>query len=69
VSCAGVKAIDVLGLRMFIGLLIGAMLPYWFSAMTKRNVGSATLRMVEEVRRQFDTRLRHQHQDLHRRVA
>jgi inorganic pyrophosphatase len=31
------------------------MLPYWFSAMTMRSVGSAALRMVEEVRRQFDT--------------
>ncbi|KAL2898971.1 Pyrophosphate-energized vacuolar membrane proton pump 1, partial [Bienertia sinuspersici] len=33
------------------GLLIGAMLPYWFSAMTLKSVGSAALKMVEEVRR------------------
>ncbi|KAL2927115.1 Pyrophosphate-energized vacuolar membrane proton pump 1 [Bienertia sinuspersici] len=32
-------------------LLIGAMLPYWFSAMTLKSVGSAALKMVEEVRR------------------
>ena len=35
------------------GLIIGAMLPYWFSAMTMKSVGSATFKMVEEVRRQF----------------
>lgn len=39
----------------FIGLVVGAMLPYWLSAMTMKNVGSATLKMVEEVRRQFNT--------------
>ena len=37
----------------FAGLLIGAMLPYWFSAMTMRSVGQAALAMVQEVRRQF----------------
>lgn len=40
---------------MFVGLLIGAMLPYWFSAMTMKSVGDAALAMVEEVRRQFQT--------------
>lgn len=40
---------------MFSGLLIGAMLPYWFSAMTMKSVGKAALAMVEEVRRQFAT--------------
>ena len=40
---------------MFCGLLIGAMLPYWFSAMTMKSVGKAALAMVEEVRRQFAT--------------
>lgn len=38
---------------MFAGLLVGAMLPYWFSAMTMKSVGKAALAMVEEVRRQF----------------
>lgn len=37
------------------GLLVGAMLPYWFSAMTMKSVGKAALAMVEEVRRQFNT--------------
>ncbi|VAH14793.1 unnamed protein product [Triticum turgidum subsp. durum] len=55
VSRAGVAAVDVLSPRVFAGLLAGAMLPYWFSAMTMRSVGSAALAMVEEVRRQFDS--------------
>ncbi|WVZ96556.1 hypothetical protein U9M48_042183 [Paspalum notatum var. saurae] len=54
VSRAGVAAVDALSPRVFVGLLVGAMLPYWFSAMTMRSVGSAALRMVEEVRRQFE---------------
>jgi len=41
--------------QVFSGLLIGAMLPYWFSAMTMKSVGKAALAMVEEVRRQFAT--------------
>ena len=40
---------------MFAGLLVGAMLPFWFSAMTMKSVGKAALAMVEEVRRQFNT--------------
>jgi inorganic pyrophosphatase len=53
VSRAGVQVVDVLSPKVFIGLLVGAMLPYWFSAMTMKSVGSAALKMVEEVRRQF----------------
>ncbi|CAI5528617.1 unnamed protein product [Closterium sp. Naga37s-1] len=41
--------------QTFVGLLVGAMLPYWFSAMTMKSVGKAALAMVDEVRRQFDT--------------
>uniref|UniRef100_J3KZH5 H(+)-exporting diphosphatase n=1 Tax=Oryza brachyantha TaxID=4533 RepID=J3KZH5_ORYBR len=53
VSRAGLTAINVLSPKVFVGLIVGAMLPYWFSAMTMRSVGSAALKMVEEVRRQF----------------
>ena len=35
------------------GLLLGSMVPYIFSSMTIRSVGSAAIVMVEEVRRQF----------------
>ncbi|XP_040380509.1 pyrophosphate-energized vacuolar membrane proton pump 1-like [Oryza brachyantha] len=54
VSRAGIRTVNVVSPRVFVGLLAGAMLPYWFSAMTMRSVGSAALRMVEEVRRQFE---------------
>ncbi|KAE9445846.1 hypothetical protein C3L33_22263, partial [Rhododendron williamsianum] len=54
VSRAGINSVDVLTPKVFIGLLVGAMLPYWFSAMTMKSVGSAALKMVEEVRRQFN---------------
>jgi len=55
VSRAGVKVVDVLSPKVIIGLVTGAMLPYWFSAMTMKSVGRAALEMVEEVRRQFAT--------------
>lgn len=55
VSRAGVSKVDVLSPKVFIGLIVGAMLPYWFSAMTMKSVGRAALKMVEEVRRQFNT--------------
>lgn len=41
--------------KVFLGLIVGAMLPYWFSAMTMKSVGNAALKMVEEVRRQFNS--------------
>ena len=45
--------LNLSGAQVFAGLLVGAMLPYWFSAMTMKSVGKAALAMVEEVRRQF----------------
>jgi H(+)-translocating pyrophosphatase len=45
--------VDILQPFQFCGLLIGAMLPYAFSALTMKSVGKAALAMVEEVRRQF----------------
>jgi len=38
---------------VLIGLLIGSMLPYFFSSLTIAAVGRAANKMVEEVRRQF----------------
>ncbi|XP_031477603.1 pyrophosphate-energized vacuolar membrane proton pump-like isoform X3 [Nymphaea colorata] len=55
VSRASLKTVDLLSAKVFIGLIVGAMLPYWFSSMTMKSVGSAALKMVEEVRRQFNT--------------
>ncbi|NRA97704.1 MAG: sodium-translocating pyrophosphatase, partial [Planctomycetes bacterium] len=40
---------------VLIGLLIGGMLPFVFSALTMNAVGRAANRMIEEVRRQFRT--------------
>ncbi|KAG0482545.1 hypothetical protein HPP92_010629 [Vanilla planifolia] len=55
VSRAAITSVNVLSPKVFIGLIVGAMLPYWFSAMTMKSVGSAALKMVEEVRRQFNS--------------
>lgn len=38
---------------IFSGLLIGAMLPYAFSALTMKSVGIAAMEMVKEVRAQL----------------
>ncbi len=46
-------AIDILDTRVIIGLLIGGMLPFLFSAMTMQSVSKAAYKMIEEVRRQF----------------
>jgi H(+)-translocating pyrophosphatase len=45
--------VDILQPVQFSGLLLGAMLPYWFSAMTMKAVGEAAGAMIEEIERQF----------------
>ncbi len=47
------EKIDLLDPLVVVGLLIGAMLPFLFSAMTMESVGKAAFQMIEEVRRQF----------------
>ena len=47
------EGVDITKPFQFAGLIVGAMLPYWFSAMTMKSVGKAALDMVVEVRRQF----------------
>ncbi|KAI5409748.1 hypothetical protein KIW84_055269 [Lathyrus oleraceus] len=54
VSHAGITTVDVLTPKVFIGLIVGAMLSYWFSDLTMKSVGSAALKMVEKVCRQFN---------------
>jgi len=46
--------VEILHPMVFAFLLIGAMLPYWFSAMTMKSVGKAAMEMVNEVQRQFN---------------
>jgi len=53
VSRVQIPVVNVLDQRVMPGLLIGAMLPYWFSAMTMKSVGIAAMDMVNEIRRQF----------------
>ena len=49
----GLDSIDLLSPHVVIGLLIGGMLPFAFSAMTMNSVSKAAYKMIEEVRRQF----------------
>jgi len=49
----GLEFIDVMNSNVFIGLLIGAMLPFLFSSLTMMAVGKAAMGIVMEVRRQF----------------
>jgi K(+)-stimulated pyrophosphate-energized sodium pump len=53
VQAAGIETIDLLGPTMIPGLIVGAMLPFLFSAMTMTAVGKAAHAIVIEVRRQF----------------
>ena len=50
---AGVVAIDVSQPKIMVGLLVGGMLPFVFSALSMNAVGRAAMAMIEEVRRQF----------------
>merc|ERR1711976_756211 len=50
---AKIDNVDVLDPWTFTGLLLGAMIPFAFSAMTMTSVGYAAQDMVEECRKQF----------------
>lgn len=52
-SAANIEKLDILHPTMLPGILIGAMMPYLFSAMTMMAVGKAAHAIVLEVRRQF----------------
>jgi len=45
--------VNILEPFTFAGLLLGAMLPYWFSAMTMKAVGDAAQEMIAEIERQW----------------
>ena len=45
--------VNILEPFTFAGLLLGAMLPYWFSAMTMKAVGDAAQEMLAEIEEQF----------------
>ena len=50
---AEITSIDISNPTVMTGLLIGAMLPFVFSALSMNAVGKAAMSMIEEVRRQF----------------
>lgn len=52
-EAADLTVISLLQPGVLIGLLFGAMLPYFFTALTIRSVGKAANHMINEVRRQF----------------
>lgn len=52
-EAVNLSKIDLLVPTVIIGLLIGAMLPFLFSAITMEAVSKAAYKMIEEVRRQF----------------
>jgi K(+)-stimulated pyrophosphate-energized sodium pump len=45
--------LDIVNPYVMVGLFVGAMLPFVFSSMTMRAVGTAAQHIVQEVRRQF----------------
>ncbi|MBO6267959.1 MAG: sodium-translocating pyrophosphatase [Clostridium sp.] len=47
------EKIDILDHTVIMGIFIGGMLPFLFSAMTMESVSRAAYKMIEEVRRQF----------------
>ena len=49
----GALSLDIAEVEVFVGLFLGAMLPFLFAALTIDAVGRAANKMIEEVRRQF----------------
>ncbi len=48
-----IESINIMDPKVVVGLFIGGMLPFLFSALTMQAVGRAASKMIEEVRRQF----------------
>ena len=53
VTRAHQTSVNILRPLEFSGLIIGAMLPYYFSAMTMEAVGEAAQLMIDEIKMQF----------------
>lgn len=52
-TASGTSAVDVTNIMVLIGIVLGAVVPFLFSAMTMDAVGKAANKMINEVRRQF----------------
>jgi inorganic pyrophosphatase len=46
-------SVDILKPTQFAGLLVGAMLPYWFSALTMQAVGDAAMEMMAYIEKDY----------------
>jgi H(+)-translocating pyrophosphatase len=55
VTRTGTTEVNILQPLQFSGLLVGAMIPYAFSALTMAAVGSAANEMITEIKRQFES--------------
>ena len=55
-EAAGVTSVDITNIRVLIGVILGAVVPFLFSSMTMSAVGKAANQMINEVRRQFRER-------------
>lgn len=53
VTVVGITAVNILQPVVMVGLFLGGMLPFLFSAFSMAAVGKSAMKMVEEVRRQF----------------
>ena len=52
-QAVGLQTLDVMNVKVMMGLIIGAIMPFLFAALTMQAVGRAAYAMVQEVRRQF----------------
>lgn len=52
-QAVGLTTIDCLNPKVIVGLLVGGMLPFLFSAFTMQSVGKTANKMIVEVRNQF----------------
>ena len=50
---AGLGAVDITNTNVLVGILIGSVIPFLFSALAMSAVGKAAYQMIAEVRRQF----------------
>jgi K(+)-stimulated pyrophosphate-energized sodium pump len=50
---SGVESFDLLNVKVMMGLIVGSIMPFLFSALTMQAVGRAANAMIQEVRRQF----------------
>ena len=52
-QAVGLQTLDIMNVKVMMGLIIGAIMPFLFAALTMQAVGRAAYAMVQEVRRQF----------------